>query len=206
MYTSHPGLVLGFHGCDKSVAEKIFAGKDELIASRNPYDWLGSGIYFWEQNPERALEYATLLKNNPERSKGSQIKSPTVVGAVLDLGNCLNLLEHRSLLLVKEAYLTLKKAFRESGNELPENSDVINDKDLLLRKLDRAVIESLHAVRKAQNEKTFDTVRAMFPEGDPLYSGAGFRDHSHIQICIRNPNCIKGYFRVREENPKYPMP
>lgn len=206
MYTNHPGLVLGFHGCDKSVAEKIFAGKEDLVESTNSYDWLGSGIYFWEQNPERALEYASLLKKQPERSKGRKIDTPTVVGAVLDLGNCLNLLEHRSLLLVKEAYLTLEKVFKESGNPLPENRNVKNDKDLLLRKLDRAVIESLHAARKAQDEKPFDSVRAMFPEGDSLYKGAGFRDHSHVQICIRNPNCIKGYFRVRKEDSKFPIP
>jgi hypothetical protein len=46
MYATHPGLVLGFHGCDKSVADKIFAGEEDLVASKNPYDWLGSGIYF----------------------------------------------------------------------------------------------------------------------------------------------------------------
>ena len=32
-----------------------------------------------------------------------------------------------------------------------------------------------------------------------LYDGAGFLDKTHIQICIRNPNCIKGYFIPRKE-------
>ncbi len=37
----------------------------------------------------------------------------------------------------------------------------------------------------------------MFPEGNPLYDGAGFRDKNHIQICIRNQNCIKAIFDPR---------
>lgn len=37
-------LVIGFHGCDLSVADKIITGKDELRPSKNSYDWLGHGI------------------------------------------------------------------------------------------------------------------------------------------------------------------
>jgi hypothetical protein len=42
--------VLGYHGCDKSVANKVFGGKSLLVASANDDDWLGHGIYFWEHN------------------------------------------------------------------------------------------------------------------------------------------------------------
>ena len=44
----------------------------------------------------------------------------------------------------------------------------------------------------------FDSVRGVFWEGKELYKNAGFREKDHIQICIRNPNCIKGYFLPRE--------
>ena len=30
MYSSLPAFVLGFHGCDKSVGEKILAGKENI--------------------------------------------------------------------------------------------------------------------------------------------------------------------------------
>jgi hypothetical protein len=43
-------FVLGYHGCDRAVAEKLIAGAP-FITSENDYDWLGSGIYFWEANP-----------------------------------------------------------------------------------------------------------------------------------------------------------
>ncbi|SEK41780.1 hypothetical protein SAMN05421740_101809 [Parapedobacter koreensis] len=42
--------------------------------------------------------------------------------------------------------------------------------------------------------KEFDSVRGVFWEGNPLYPTAGFREKDHIQICIRNIDCIKGYF------------
>ncbi|MGA7236293.1 MAG: hypothetical protein WBY44_11470 [Bryobacteraceae bacterium] len=41
-----------------------------------------------------------------------------------------------------------------------------------------------------------DTFRGVFIEGEPLYPGAGFYAKTHVQIVVRNPNCIKGVFRV----------
>ncbi len=35
----------------------------------------------------------------------------------------------------------------------------------------------------------------MFQEGAPLYPGAGFSTKNHIQVCVRDPSCIRGYFR-----------
>ena len=110
MYASLPNLILGFHGCDQNVADDVISGKTTLIASQNDYDWLGHGIYFWENNPSRALEYAKVLRDNPERNKGSLVKEPAVLGAIIDLGYCLNLFESKSLILVKEAYELLRSS------------------------------------------------------------------------------------------------
>ncbi|HEX8463307.1 MAG TPA: hypothetical protein VF627_01700 [Abditibacterium sp.] len=58
LYQFLPAFTLGFHGCDRSVGEAILAGREEhLLPSKNDYDWLGWGIYFWESNPRRALEF-----------------------------------------------------------------------------------------------------------------------------------------------------
>lgn len=53
LYSKRSNLIIGFHGCDRSVVDKVINGKDNLIASTNDYDWLGNGIYFWENNEER---------------------------------------------------------------------------------------------------------------------------------------------------------
>lgn len=63
---------------------------------------------------------------------------------------------------------------------------------MLLRDLDCFMIEKLHDFRRVENLRPFDSVKAMFSEGNTLYPNAGFREKNHIQICIRNPNYIKG--------------
>jgi hypothetical protein len=193
MYSSRPGLLIGFHGCEESVRDDIVAGKTMLKASQNGYDWLGAGLYFWEDNYMRAMDFAI---HPPGKRK---INHPAVLGAVLDLQHCLNLMNMECILMVKNSFDNLKGSFNLVNKHLPANKTTGNSKDLLLRELDCAVIEYLHLDRKLNKEKPFDSVRGLFVEGQPVYQGAGFNDKNHVQICIRNPNCIKGFFVPRKE-------
>jgi hypothetical protein len=187
--------VLGFHGCDESVASGIFHGKmNHLDASQNQYDWLGAGIYFWESSPARAMEYARLRRKYPA-SKARQIKKPAVVGAVIDLGNCLDLLDSQFFEMIREGYADLNHYMQAAGLPMPFNRPLHASHDLLLRDLDCHVINTIHRTRARKNLPAFDSVRAAFIEGKPLYPGASFFDKNHIQICVCNPHCIKGYFR-----------
>jgi hypothetical protein len=202
MYSRGSGIVYGFHGCDKSVAKEVINLKQPLKESINKYDWLGNGIYFWENSPSRALEFATHLKNNPDKSK-SPIKDPCVIGSVIHLGNCLDLLDYEKLNLLKFGFDILSSTLSTSKQPLPTNKLRGSLNELMLRELDCAVIETLHKVRKDEHMQQFDSVRGVFWEGKELYPNAGFREKDHIQICIRNPNCIKGFFLPREPNPKF---
>jgi hypothetical protein len=197
MYSSKSGLVLAFHGCDQSIGKKVISGEN-LLKSNNLYDWLGNGIYFWEGNQSRALNFAQEVKNRDSQ----KIKKPFVIGAIIDLGYCLDLLETKNLNLVKNAHEALSEISKIGELPLPKNSNPGNPKEKfsLIRNLDCAVIEYLHS---SMEQKQYDSVRGMFPEGSPLYDGAGFRTKDHIQICIRNPNCIKGYFLPRRLNNDY---
>jgi hypothetical protein len=42
--------------------------------------------------------------------------------------------------------------------------------------------------------ESYDTLRGAFMEGEPIYPDAGFHSKNHIQICVRNSACIKGFF------------
>ncbi len=48
MYDVRPNLIIGFHGCDADVAYSLLNTPDTVKISREPYDWLGHGMYFWE--------------------------------------------------------------------------------------------------------------------------------------------------------------
>ncbi len=79
-----------------------------------------------------------------------------------------------------------------------------------MRELDCTVIEFMHAemshdFKQERSEqgfsplKIFGSTRGVFTEGGPAFDGAGLFAKSHIQICIRNPNCIQGFFLPRQE-------
>lgn len=185
-YEFQPAFVLGFHGCDRSVGEAILRGEiTHLNRSTNDYDWLGEGIYFWESNPTRALQFARERAAGAKNSRGD-IREPFVLGAVLNLRRCLSTTESSALSRVRGAYEALCETYQENGIPLPTNGP-----NLRQRRLDCAVFDLLHFLE----DNALDSVRAALWEGETLYPGAGIREADHVQICIRNPECILGYFR-----------
>lgn len=105
MLRQHTSFVLGYHGCDAEVGERIVMG-EPMDASDQAYDWLGPGIYFWESDPKRAWEWADW-----KVSRGD-FKEPFVVGAVIDLGNCLDLMMRESAIYLQYAYASLVAAIK----------------------------------------------------------------------------------------------
>ncbi len=196
MYSKLPNLVIGFHGCDRTTCERMLTGGEGLKASENKYDWLGNGIYFWEQNLERAWRWARLKKG----------ADAAVIGAVIDLGYCLNLMDSSSNKILRTGYEILSKKMELLGLELPQNKKRRKGGDELLRHLDCAVIQQAHEYNANTGEQSFDSVRGLFTEGSPVYQGAAILEETHVQLCVRNPNCIKGYFLPREQDVDFIVP
>lgn len=198
MSKHQPFQVIGYHSCDMKVGLSILNGQDELKISDNPWDWLGDGIYFWEQNPLRALQYANEVAIRNQKNRDG-IKTPFVLGAILQLGNCLNLVESESLGVVEAAYNGLKQLNKDAGKDLPVNNGSI-------RKLDCAVIKYIHESNNMGGNPPYDSIRSSFLEGGMIYPTSNFAARNHIQICVRTPSLIKGYFLplpTAEFNPKY---
>lgn len=188
VYEYQPSFILGFHGCDKSVGEDVLsAAKKHLKPSEKAWDWLGHGIYFWEGNLARAWEWAYA------RQDEGKIAEPFVIGAIIDLRHCLDLFDSEAMGQVAATHKAVKSMFKNAGGVLPKNTGKTPDK--AGRKLDCLVLNALHDFRKDSKQPEYDSVRGPFLEGAPIYPGAGFRSQSHIQICVRNTACIKGYFR-----------
>ena len=174
-------FILGYHGCDVTVAERLLKNRP-FTPSQNIYDWLGEGVYFWDSNPLRGLEFAI----EASKRKGTRIKKPAVVGAVIDLGFCLDLTTSRGLQLTKTAFLRLQQVFQQAGKPLPENQP-----DGLRHNLDCAVLNYLHHLQAEEGKPAFDTVKGVFIEEPDLYPGSAFGAKNHIQVAVRNLDCIK---------------
>jgi len=179
--------ILGYHGCDAVIGEKVLAGKATLEPSDNEDDWLGNGIYFWVDSPERAWHWAN---NHPRRQ---EIRKPFVLGALVYPALCLNLTDYGVMEQLRLAREVLTITYRPE--EVPENT-LMRDGVTMLRRLDCAVIEAVHRMRKEQNQDPCDSVIGAFEEGKPAFHGAGFRERTHIQLAVRDPDSVVSYFRV----------
>jgi hypothetical protein len=172
-------------------------GGSPFQPSTQDYDWLGVGSYFWENDAVRAYQWAT----EPRR----KFEQPSVVGAAIELGNCLDLMTQTGIAAVKIAYEGFMAMAKASGISTPKNIDPTPDSsgDRVIRRLDCAVMNYLFEILQTAQEadprsQPYTTVRALFPEGKKLYTDAGFLEKTHIQICVRNPEQILGVFRIPE--------
>ncbi len=187
-------IVIAYHGCDAALAKRVLAGKAELKLSTNTYDWLGAGIYFWEHGPQRAYEWAI------EQAKlgGPKVSTPAVLGAKIDLGVCLDLLDTANTRLLRRSFTKFRQFMRKKGFPMPHNRDAIRSRrgDKVLRFLDCAVIDySLAGLAQTERVK-YQTVRGVFVEGEPAFPGSKIALKSHIQIAVRDPGCISKFFRA----------
>ena len=108
--------------------------------------------------------------------------------------------------MLKRGYEMLKVRYTTLGKDLPCNGKENKAGDILLRDLDCAVIQQIHQYHKDQNVREYDSVRGVFIEGKEVYPGAAVREKTHIQLCVVNPNCIKGFFAPRKADSQYLVP
>jgi hypothetical protein len=177
--------VVGYHGCDVRFARRLLSGTSRFKQSQNRYDWLGRGVYFWEYGADRAYEFAEF------QIEHGRVQKPAVVGALLQLGRCFDLLDTRFTADLREAYEPFKRAMRSAGRPVPQNIGPTPDRKLRFR--DCAVLNWY--LEQLEDAGTFyDTVRCAFREGPPVFARSGIHYETHIQIAVRNEACILGVF------------
>jgi len=93
--------VIAFHGTTAETADRLVRG-DEFEASDNDDDWFGTGVYFWEHAPKQAWWWARKFKNYDQ---------PAVVGAIIRLGNCFDLLDPGNVLVLQQCKAKMEAAW-----------------------------------------------------------------------------------------------
>ncbi|MCE6990299.1 hypothetical protein [Dyadobacter sp. CY323] len=181
--------VYGFHGCNVDVKNKILSGAAKFENSVNRYDWLGAGVYFWENDFLRAYDWAKQLHGN----------NAAVIGAKIQLGHCFDLSNSFSKEILKISFGDLYTDWKNTNSAVLVNKShpkgIGNPTDMVLRYLDKVVIDyAMTLAIKRDPNFTYDTVRAPFQEGFPVYPGSAFREHDHIHLCVRNPELLTELF------------
>lgn len=197
-------LVIAYHGCDVTVRDRLIRGTlRQLSPSANRYDWLGSGVYFFEGDAERALDFATTSCDGPQKLLSARpIVNPAVVGCVL----CVSRWWDMTTLEGRRSYLNalsdLQACQSHAGRPMPINEAAsADDGSTLLRRLDCAVFNIGHLTRSQQGLPSYQAVRAAFYQGKPVTDTSEFRAGIHLQIALRDPRCVLGWFLPEDVGP-----
>jgi len=98
---------------------------------------------------------------------------------------------------LKVAYERFELLMRKQGKAIPKNRAAAHDDhDLLLRELDCALINWYMGQldRESGTAYAYQTLRGVFQEDAAAFEGSTIREKSHIQICVRDTQCVIGYF------------
>jgi hypothetical protein len=180
--------IVGYHGTRRSVALEIVQRKRTYQPSTNDDDWLGHGIYFWEHAPRQALWWA-----KRRQAKQGWTEEVAVLGSMIRLGNCLDLLDPRNTEYLEEIFARYKEDMDSIGQPLPKNYNT-------RKYLDCRVFEYAYALIESELGGKVDSSRAVYvPTGKDkqgrdkrVWERSWIVREAHIQVCVRNPACILG--------------
>jgi len=186
LFLDYHRTIVGFHGTRLEKALAVVSGREELEVSRSGHDWLGHGIYFWEYGPKQAWLWAK------QRYPREEI---AVVGAMIRLGNCLDLVDSDNARMLRNWYDEMVEERKTTGKKVPKN---VRSK----KYLDCQVMEYAYDRFLRMEGESVDSARAVYvPSGSEkqkrLWPSSWMSYDTHTQICIRNAVNILGCWLVR---------
>jgi hypothetical protein len=184
-FADYHRTVIGYHGTQRSTALRVVQGLEGYKRSENADDWLGHGIYFWEYAPKQAWAWA-----EQRRKTWNQGEDVAVLASMIRLGNCFDLLDPDNLEILAGLRREYEGREREEGRVPRENFNKS-------KYMDCSVFQYAYAAFAAERDP-LDTCRAVFvPSDGRLWTRSGVHRHAHIQLCVRNPDCILGTWLVK---------
>jgi hypothetical protein len=106
--------VFGYHGTSREKANTILS--EGFRISDNDYDWLGEGVYFFQDAPYRAMQWAT--QQHPQH--------PAVIRAVIQLDNCIDLLDIKWFPPLKIVYNSFREGYQRFERPLPKQNPTLS--------------------------------------------------------------------------------
>ena len=162
------GTAIGYHGTRISAAQAIL--DEGFRISENQYDWLGDGVYFFQDAPQQAWDWALERYGD----------DAAVVGARIRTAECVNLLDTGWNSFMANVYNSYLSFLNRLGDQVPEQSGGNH-------RLDREVINYAVGVLEDSGYNVA-CIRAAFAEGRPVYPNSAILDLTHVQIAVRHPD------------------
>lgn len=159
---------IGFHGTNIDSANSILSS-NKFLDSQDEEEWLGTGVYFFENDVQQAVNYIYKAK------KVANYKS---IQVNINTNKLLNLVDTKT----NEQFNNFAKKFQNRYK---------TRKDHTQRKLINAVI--LDAMYKLE---PYEVVRGVFPVPNTNYAPRTNIQPMQIQVCVRKHDCISNIKEV----------
>lgn len=184
-YADYHRTIIGYHGTTIQNADKLVDG-EPFSESDNDDEWFGRGIYFWEHAPKQAWWWAN------RRTRKGLNGTPAVIGAVIRLGNCFDLLDAPNVKILKTFGEQYQDNCKKFGIEMPRNFRHYKNRDC-------AVFNFLYEHFISKREP-IDSARGVYvsPRAGRIWEASWLYEDTHIQTCIRNPKNILAVWHVQK--------
>ena len=174
--------VRAFHGTTESAVDTIL-DTGQFLPSENSHDWLGTGMYFWQDAPALAWYWAE------EKARKQLNERPAVIGAVLRLSDCMDFLDAlRWEGPLQHVYEELKIAREAAGRSMP------SQKIGQAHTLDCLVINQMIRLYSAHGVR-IRCVRAPYGEDQQVFPGSAITRRGHVQIALLDEDLIEGIWK-----------
>jgi hypothetical protein len=189
--------VYGYHGTTDESADLIcengFKFSDANAKQSPDGSWLGDGVYFWQDAPIRAWKWAEMKASE----RGSK---PAVVRAIINLQDCMDLLDIDPFSFLKRAHNLYIEECRRKGvfSVAQVGLKIIRDRVLVKSHhyLDCKIIN--HAIQLLWETEgiRIPAIRAVFVQGRAVFKTSCLYNLSHVQVSVRENAVLKDVFQL----------
>lgn len=205
-----------YHGTSREAAQKILDER-RFKVSRNFGDWLGPGVYFFENSPLKALAWTQIKGWIPNCTADA---SPVVLETTIDSDECFDLFKTENIQLLKSIARMAEaegivapeqsqkapvlKDHNGTRRRIPSGSKVSHDRYEFANIFDEKLVVLTLAALKEHDGRIFRAVRFPFWEGRQVRKGSYFFDHTNVQVCIFDYSAIPEYSSMKpmEDKPE----
>ncbi len=171
------GLVYGYHG----YVEERFSNYEmnRYHISTHNGNWLGDGLYFFQDAPLYAKGWAKFITRKNLNSENKRIRF-RVIKAKINLSRCLCFCGKPA----QSLFLRIRKIY----DHYQEEMNLTIENQIAYHYLDNSIVET---ICKIASDLGFEvkSVRGAFPAGKELFYSGLLKDMTHIQFTLRKGFC-----------------